>query len=92
MLRTAQRVEKVKYLISTRWQTSRNGTEFRFLASGSCKYQVATKQSTGLFFPNQRFGATVSCALHNSLPEQKTKNAKSGINVEFMPLFKLLSR
>ncbi|MDD6619978.1 MAG: hypothetical protein PUE75_02685, partial [Eubacteriales bacterium] len=46
----------------------------------------------GLFFPNQRFGATVSCALHNSLPEQKTKNAKSGINVEFMPLFKLLSR
>ena len=28
----AQRVEKVNLQISTRWQTSRNGTEFRFLA------------------------------------------------------------
>ena len=31
-----QRVEKVQIQISTRWQTSRNGAEFRFLASGSC--------------------------------------------------------
>ncbi len=35
-LNTAQRVEKVKYQISTRCETSRNGTEFRFLVSGSC--------------------------------------------------------
>ena len=31
-----QRVEKVNFYISTRWQTLRNGAEFRFLASGSC--------------------------------------------------------
>ena len=31
-----QRVEKVNYYISTRWQTLRNGAEFRFLASGCC--------------------------------------------------------
>ena len=40
MLRTAQRVEKVKYLISTRWQTSRNGTEFRFLAKEDVQWYL----------------------------------------------------
>ena len=78
---------KVNLQISTRWQTSRNGAEFRFLASGCCKHQVATKQSTGLFFPNQRFGATVSCALHNSLlrakNEKRQKRHKFNIYAAF---------
>ena len=50
---------------------------FVFLRVGA-QYQVATKQSTGLFFPNQRFGATVSFAVRNSLP--RAKNEKTPKN------------
>ncbi len=60
--------KKSKHQISAQCKTSRNGTEFRFLASGSLECQVATK-----LFPNQRFGATVSCTLCNSLPRAKNE-------------------
>ena len=35
-----QRVEKVNLQISTRWQTSRNGTEFRFLAKEDVRWYL----------------------------------------------------
>ena len=58
-----QRVEKVKLQISTRWETSRNGDEFRIL-----RRKMYDGTST----------------------EQKTKNAKSGLDSMSKPLFILL--
>ena len=56
---------------------------FVFLRVVTVQYQVATKQSTGLFFPNHRFGATVSCALHNSLRAKNEKRLKKlGLDVQ----------
>ena len=42
-----QRVEKTKYQISTRCETSRNGTEFRFLVTIAVRwYRFVAKNET----------------------------------------------